>query len=88
MCGKKGDFWLPVRHTVDPWVGHDDGTLRQLQLGNFGLDALIFHHSLLDGNDLLTITRSVNEGAKAGIALDLVSRQVDDSLMKFVLQAD
>lgn len=75
-----------MKLTVDPGVRHKNSALWQLQLGNLGLDALVLQHGLLDGDNLLSITRSVDERAKTDIALDPVGRQVDGGLVEFILQ--
>lgn len=74
-----------LRRTVNPGVRHNHSARWQLQLGNLGLDALVLHHGLLDDEDLLAVARGMNEGAKADIAFDLVGRQVDNGLVKFIL---
>lgn len=56
-----------------------------MQFRKLSLDALVLHHSRFNGDKLLAITRGVDKRAKAGIALDLARRQVDDSLVEFVL---
>lgn len=74
-----------IRHTINPWVTDHDGTLRQLQLGNGRLDALVLEDYTFHHHDFLPIGIGVDIGAQPGIVLDLLLGQVDDSFMKFVL---
>lgn len=77
--------WRLVLLTINPGVRDHHGALWQFQLCDLGLDTLVRQHCLLDRDDLLAITWCMDERAQADVAFDLVGRQVDNSLVQFVL---
>ena len=75
-------------HTVDPWIGTDDSSLRKLQLFDLGLDAGIFQRNSLHRYYLVVVTRSMLVGSQAYIALYPLFGETDDCLVEFVLMGE
>jgi len=75
-----------MRPTIDPWVSTNDGSFRQLELGNFRFHALIFKRVLLDKQNLFVVTVTVDVRAKPDVAFDLAGRKIDYGFMKSILR--
>jgi hypothetical protein len=56
-----------------------------LQLGDGSLDTFVLQCKTLDGNDLITISRSMQIRAKTNVMLESFGGQVDNSFVEFVL---
>ena len=72
-------------HTIDPWVTADNGTLGQLQLGNFSLDSFILEGNILNGDNFFTIAGAMHIGTEKDVMLNTVPRKIDYRLVELVL---
>ena len=71
--------------TVDPRIADDCRSLWQLQFGDLSLDSFILQCNLLDQQDFLPVTRTVDIWAQSDVALYPLLGKVDYGFVKYIL---
>lgn len=79
---------ISKRITIDPGVTDDCSAFWKLKFCNLCFHPFIFQRNLLDQNDLLPVSRSMDIRAKSYVAFYSLFAEVDYGFMELVLQAD
>ncbi len=79
---------ISTRMTIDPRVTDDCCAFWKLKFGDFCFHPFIFQRNLLNKNDLLPVSRSMDIRAKSYVVFYSLLAEVDYGFMELVLQAD